>query len=221
MNSSEYSELFKFVQHQCERYNIDDSHGLIHSKRCVSWVKKMIEYDDTNDENDSKLSNEEKTIAIYSAALHDLCDKKYTPTFESVTELREWLSSKDILNCDMVEAILDIIQTMSYSFLNQRKYNDGKPWYPDHKWIRSYHLARNADLLEGYHVGRCYLYTKHAYSQYDENEIWRRVEDLFRVRMYKYLSDGWITHPFAISIVDVLDKEAKLCFKTRVWEYNI
>ena len=210
--------LFRFVQQQCTRHHIDDSHGLIHSKRCVSWV-------DTMTVNDNTLSADEKTVAVYSAAIHDLCDKKYVSAFESIAELREWLIHHETENPDLRqevrEAILSIIQTMSYSYLNQRKHSDGTNWYPDHgAWIRSYHLARQADLLEGLHVGRCYLYTKHAFPQYNEEEIWFRVEELFKKRMYHYVTDGWITNPVAMEHAPLLIEEAKTCFRTRVWDYK-
>jgi hypothetical protein len=206
--------LFDFVEQYCKMHNIDDSHGVIHSKRCVDWVDKMIENE----------SEEEKIVAIYAAAIHDLCDKKYISAFESINQLKNWLSDQNenpLLHYDMIEAILVIIQTMSYSYLSQRKYSDDQNWYPDHGiWNKSYHLARHADLLEGYHVGRCYLYTKHAFSQLTEDEIWERVEELFKKRMYLYLSDQWITHPIALQYAPELEKEAKRCFQTRIWEYN-
>lgn len=210
------TSLFNFVQRQCDRHHIDESHGIIHAKRCVMWVDRML--DDT-------LSDDQKTVAVYSAALHDLCDKKYVSAFTSINELHAWLNEhaqeNRSLRGEMIEAILAIIQTMSYSFLMQRRYTDGKPWFPDHgEWTCSYHIARQADVLEGYHVGRCYLYTKHAYQELEEDEVWRRVEELFQKRMYKYVSDGWITHPIALVNAILLEEEARLCFKTHVWEYK-
>ena len=214
MNFSVRESLFKFVQSQCEKCHIDDSHGLIHSKRCISWVDLMIDRDKT-------LTDEQKIVAIYSAAVHDLCDKKYVQIFEAINELREWLNKQICLTEEMVEGILSIIQTMSYSFLYQRRYEDGKHWYPDHgKWDKSYHLARNADLLEGYDVGRCYIYTKRVYQEWTNDEVWERVEDFFHKRMYKYLSDGWLTNPYAIECAPSLEEKAKICFQTRLWEYT-
>ena len=204
--------LFTFVEFQCKRHNIDDSHGLIHSRRCVEWVEKMFDSE----------TDDEKIVAIYSTALHDLCDKKYSSAFESINELCTWLVEENSFLCqEMIEAILSIIQTMSYSFLKQRRYEDGTNWYPDHGiWNRSYHLARHADLLEGYHVGRCYMYTKHAFSHLNEEEVWERVEELFMKRMYHYVSDKWITHPIALQYAPLLEDEARTCFITRVWEYK-
>lgn len=216
LNSPLRITLFNFVDKQCEKYNIDKSHGLIHSKRCVEWVDKMIE-------NDESLLEDEKTVAIYSAALHDLCDKKYVTIFDAIYDLREWLKNEMILTPDMIESILYIIQNMSYSFLIQKQNDHGERWYPFKeidKWYKSYHLARNADLLEGYHVGRCYLYTMHAHPDLKEDDAWETVEKLFKKRMYNYLSDGWITHPVAIKYSYLLEEEARICFKTRIWEYK-
>jgi hypothetical protein len=207
------SSLFDFVEKQCDKHHIDSSHGVIHSKRCVSWVEQMIQHD-------INIPSDEQLVAIYASAIHDLCDKKYVSIFESIHELRVWLNEQPILSEDMISAILNIIQTMSYSYLYQRKYTDGTLWFPDHgKWQRAYHLVRHADLLEGYHVGRCYLYTKLTYN-FDEEESWKRVETLFINRMYKYVSDGWITHPYALIHAPKLEQEARDCFITRKWDYQ-
>ena len=129
MNLIEQEYLFEFIESQCNRFNIDESHGIIHSKRCMSLVELMFTDNVTEDE---------KIVAIYSAALHDLCDKKYVQLFESITTIRDWLWL-NMLTEEMVEAILSIIQTMSYSYLDQRRYENGLQWYPDHgKWNKSY-----------------------------------------------------------------------------------
>lgn len=212
MNLIEKEPLFQFIESECNRFNIDESHGLIHSKRCMYYVELMFE--------DKNLTDDEKIVAIYSAALHDLCDKKYVQIFDSITHIRDWLWL-NMLKEEMVEAILSIIQTMSYSYLNQRRYENGSQWYPDHgKWTKSYHLARNADLLEGYEVGRCYLYSKRIYPEWKDDQIWKRVEDFFDRRIYKYLSDGWITDPYAIKFAPLLEEKSRNCFKTRTWEYK-
>jgi hypothetical protein len=214
----EFPDIFNFVEKQCEKYKIDLSHGVIHSRRCVKWVERMIQ--------SNIYSEEEKTVAIYSAAIHDLCDKKYTPIFEAVAEIRKWLY--DLLSSEMTEAVLSIIQTMSYSFLNQRKCissisNEKETlWYPDHgKWTRAYHLARHADLLDGYHVGRCYLYNKHAHPEMSEENAWGIVNGMFERRMFRYVSDGWITDPIALEIVPSLEEEARKCLTNRIFEYNL
>ena len=212
MNLIKRDSLFQFIQKKCDQFHIDKSHGLIHSKRCMSLVDLMIGKDKT-------LTDDEKIVAIYSAALHNLCDKKYVQIFESITEIREWLNT--ILRQEIVEAILSIIQTMSYSFLDQRRYENGTHWYPDHgKWNKSYHLARNADLLEGYEVGRCYLYTKNIYPEWNEDQVWERVKNFFERRVFKYLSDGWLTDPYAIELAPFLEEKARNCFITLNWEYK-
>ena len=212
MNLIERESLFKFIESQCTQFEIDSSHGLIHSKRCMSLVELMMN-------NGKDITDDEKIVAIYSAALHDLCDKKYVQIVDSVANIRDWLTP--IVKDEILDAILSIIQSMSYSYLDERRYENGSQWYPDHaKWNKSYHLARNADLLEGYEVGRCYLYTKNIYPEWTEEQIWTRVEDFFDRRMFKYLSDGWLTEPYAIKLAPYLEEKARNCFKTRTWEYK-
>jgi hypothetical protein len=200
-------ELFNFVEEQCTKYKIDSSHGIIHSKRCVHWADLLIDYE-------NNLSHEEKLIIVYAVAIHDLCDKKYTVPSESISKLQSWLER--VLTDEMVTAILFIIQTMSYSYLNLHK----EKGYPNHeKWSRAYHIARHADLLDGYHVGRCVLYTQHSFSHLTNDEIWNTAQELFERRMFKYVSDGWITHPCALLHVPKLIEKANQCFSTRQFTY--
>ena len=209
--------LFDFVERECLRHRIDTSHGIIHATRCVKWVDVLMA-------GETHMTPEEKTVATYAAALHDLCDQKYVSIMEAVVTLRRWMieeSNNPDLTDECIDAILSIIQTMSYSFLSQRENADGSHWFPNHGFFsRSYHLVRHADLLEGYHVGRCVLYTKHAYPSLTNEEVWHRVETLFEHRMFRYVSDEWITHPVALEYAPKLEAEARQCFRTKMWEYE-
>jgi hypothetical protein len=215
LNQDPLIDLLTFIECQCQKYNIDISHGIIHSRRCLKWAQNIM-----NNEND--LSEDEKTVVMYAITIHDLCDKKYVPLFEAISDIRNFLEPR--LSTEMIEAVLGIIQTMSYSFLNQRKiFKDGKEmlWFPDHgKWTRAYHITRHADLLDGYHVGRCYLYNRRTFPDWSEDDTWNVVSDIFQRRIYRYISDGWITHPYAISVVPSLEEEAKEAFRNRNWEYK-
>ena len=209
-NKQSRDELFKFVEEQCTNYKIDSSHGIIHSKRCVQWVDILIDYE-------NNLSHEEKLVAVYAVAIHDLCDKKYMVPTESILKLQNWLETQKMFTVEMISAIIFIIQTMSYSYLNLHK----KEGYPNHKlWSRVYHLVRHADLLDGYHVGRCVLYTQHTFPFLSNDETWITAQELFERRMFKYVSDGWITHPCALLYVPKLTENANLCFSTRQFTYT-
>jgi hypothetical protein len=211
-----FTRLYNFIEECCLLYEIDDSHGLKHSKGCVSWVEKLLA-------EEKNVTDDERLMAIYSAALHDMCDKKYTDPTESSARIRTWLIGEG-WRTDMADALIRIINTMSYSMLKKEnadaKRPVGKPVFPDHGlWTRAYHLARHADLLDAYIVGRCFLYTQHIFPDIHVEECWEIVEKLFVDRVYKYVSDGWIFMPLAIQYAEDLEVNARLTFSDRICDY--
>ena len=202
--------LFSFIQSHCEENGIEESHGLKHAINCVNWIHRLT--------NAEKYRLEEVKMAIYAAALHDMCDKKYTIPEVASKKIHEWLLLQD-WSLEMADTLISIINNMSYSLLKGRA-NGGQPVFPDYgKWQRSYHLARHADLLDGYLVGRCFIYTKHVQPTISDNDCWNTVEELFYNRVFNYVSDGWITLPLAIQYSSYLEHEAKLCFSTKSFKY--
>ena len=206
-----YEPLYEFIEGCCLKYGIDESHGLKHSKGCISWVEKLLS-------NETDVGDDERKMAIYSAALHDMCDKKYTNPAEASTHIHSWLLTQG-WDEEMANSLLKIINSMSYSALKKLA-KDGVPVFPEHgTWQRAYHLARHADLLDAYLVGRCFLYTKHISPDIADEECWKIVEDLFKVRVFQYVVGGWIFLPKAIEYANELDALAKLSFLEKRWEY--
>jgi len=208
----EYVELFSFIEKCCEIYGIDASHGIQHSKGCVEWVQQLF-----CEEPD--MCADEKKVAIYAAALHDMCDKKYTNPVEASERIRSWLLEQG-WSQDMTDAVIQIVTSMSYSSLKKAAVR-GIPIYPDlGKWQKAYHLARHADLLDAYRVGRCFLYTQHIYPGISDDECWRIVEELFNVRIFRYVQDGWIAYPKAIVLSQDLERDARRSFLEKRFEYS-
>jgi hypothetical protein len=202
--------LLEFIYHYCEKNDIDESHGLKHSINCINWVYRLIQYE--------MIEEDELQMAVYAAALHDMCDKKYTNPETASTIIREWLLSQH-WTTEMSDTLISIINNMSYSLLKGRA-NGGEPIFPNYgKWQRSYHLARHADLLDAYLVGRCYIYTQHIQPSISDSDCWKTVEDLFNIRVFNYVSDGWITLPLAIQYASYLEKIAKESFLTKTFSY--
>jgi hypothetical protein len=203
--------LLNFVQGQCIKYGIDESHGLKHARGTWIRASKIIK-------TLPDMKEEESRVALCSAVLHDMCDSKYCNSEEASRDIEYFLM--EIHMCpEEIEAVLKIIKTMSYSKL-KASIKDGIIQYPDHgKWQRAYHIARNADLLEGYIVARSILYNKHIYPEKSEDEHWKRAEEIFNDRVFKYLSDGWINLPFAIDMVPYLEQEARRCLKGRLMDW--
>ena len=197
--------LFAFIEGICEEYNIDESHDLSHAKDCMMFAETIM---------DADCDAKERTMIRYAAALHDCVDKKYTPVEEASRKVQDFLLAEEWLP-DMAGALLRIINTMSYSYLQaQRVY--GVNVFPDHgPWQRAYHTVRQADLLCSYRVERCYQYQKHISPTIDEDECWKQVEALFQTRMFRYVTNMWITSPAAQALVPELIDVACRILKQR------
>jgi HD superfamily phosphodiesterase len=197
--------LYKFIQDICITYGIDASHDLTHAKDCVN-IAKMISPKDFNDPE----------MVVYAAALHDCVDKKYINPVEGIANVERFLTSEQ-WEPYRIKALIDIISTMSYSYLNNMKV-DGKIVFPDHGPYQDvYHIVREADLLCSYRVRRCYLYQKHISPNMPEPEVWKKVINLFEIRVFKYIENGWFTLPKSISWAEKLEEIARKDFQTIKW----
>ena len=190
--------VYHFVEHMCKKYKIDESHDLTHAKDCVDYAKILMEPDATP---------KEREIIVFAAALHDTVDKKYVPVKDGCAQVRIFLYAIGMSDED-ASAIINIISTMSYSYLKQRQ-QEGLS-YPDHgPWNKAYHIVRHADLLCSYKVKRCFQYQKHIAPTMPDRDCWKAVEAIFETRMMRYVTDGWIFLPKAIMLVKPLFKKAE------------
>lgn len=203
--------LFQFIDYMCQKYSIDESHGLKHAKGTLEKAEAILE-------TIPDCSDAEKRVARFSAALHDTCDSKYTNVNLASSQIKTWLLENN-WNEEEANAVISIITSMSYSKLKIES-KGGPPIYPDHgKWQRAYHVARHADLLEGYIVARCFLYNLKIHPNATDDEHWNHVEVLFNNRVYSYVKDNWIFLPGALSLVPDLESQAKKCINTRSLEW--
>ena len=203
--------LFEFIDRMCKKYSIDESHGLKHAKGTFLKARVLLETVD-------RVRPDEQRVALYSAALHDTCDSKYTDVVTASAEIKDWLLSQGLAKGE-AEGIISIITTMSYSKLKAAAAG-GPPVYPDHgRWQRAYHVARHADLLEGFIVARCFLYNLHIHPDKSQEEHWSVVMNLFDRRIYRYVEDGWINMPGALEMVPDLIEEAHRCFNGRLLDW--
>ena len=197
--------LFNFIEKQCEKYGIDESHGLKHAKGTYVRANDILQ-------SLSEVSDEERKMALYAAAIHDTCDSKYTPVNEAANEIGYFLRSQN-WSPDNIIALIKIVTSMSYSKL-KKSLNSGQIEFPSHgKWQRAYHVARHADLLEGYIVARCVLYNIHMFPEKSMDEHWKRANELFTERVFTYVSEGWIFLPRALEMAKTLEQEARRCLE--------
>lgn len=197
--------LFKFIEKQCLKYGIDESHGLKHAKGTYMRANEILK-------TLSEVTDEERKMALYAAALHDTCDSKYTPVDEAANEIAYFLRSQMWSPSEII-ALIKIVTSMSYSKLKS-KLSSGQIYFPSHgKWQRAYHVARHADLLEGYIAARCVLYNIHLFPEKLMAEHWKRARELFDERVFTYVSEGWIFLPGALAMAASLEQESRRCLE--------
>jgi len=192
-------KVLEFVEKMCWKYCIDESHNVTHSLDCIQFANLLL------DEN-KNVSRDEKTVILFAAAVHDTVDKKYTQSSFAVKEVRDFFESIDLPH-ELIEPIVSIITTMSYSYLLDRQKNGLS--FPNHgKWQNAYHIVRHADLLCSYRVKRCLQYQKHLTPDISDEDAMERVRHLFQVRVFAYKVNGWLTLEKAVELSIDLEKEA-------------
>jgi len=202
--------VYHFIEECCERYTIDESHGLRHAKDTVAWAEKLIA-------EEGVVDPVERRMILWSAALHDMCDAKYTNPVEAAEDIRKWLIACK-WSAFEAETLIRIILSTSYSKLKTQWKATGECPYPDHGiFTRAYHIVRHADLLEGYSVRRCMLYTRHRLPGKTEEDYWTLVKEVFHNRVLQYVTDGWLFLPAAIRYAVELDKIARIDLEREAW----
>jgi len=210
-----YHKFVPFVGKMCDMFHIDESHGLRHSEATTRYAEILAS-------TIPEITEEQRHMAIMAACVHDLCDSKYTDVSESSKIIKKWLVDEMWWKEDVADVLVSIVTTMSYSKLTKAVDAKKKPVFPDHgKWQISYEIARNADLLESYSVARCVLYNKRFYPEKTEDEHWQRANELFKIRIFNYVKDGWITLPGALALVPELEANAKRCLEERCMDWKM
>ena len=165
-----------YVIQQSQIYNIDESHSLKHSLQVFRYANEIYNAELVT----NPFLQEQEDIIVTACLLHDMCDKKYVDEKESIKELTEYM--KEQLCKEKLDVICQIIETMSYSKVK-------KNGYPElQKYQLAYHIVREADLLAGYDVDRCIMYS-FIVEKLDFKESIKRCIDLFDKRIFNYIRD--------------------------------
>ena len=179
-----FSSLFRYVLTTVSKYNIDESHSVGHAMNCLYYSNQIFE---AEVKNNPHIKDQENIIYI-SAALHDMCDKKYMDKEEglqNITKFIETLGDQNgsLLRNDDKYVVKNIISTMSYSHVKTYGFpNLGK-------YQTAYNIVREADLLCAYDFDRCMLYNMYQLSGNME-ESFHEADKLFEKRMFKHNEDG-------------------------------
>jgi len=172
------SKLFHFVLLTSQKYNIDESHGLSHSMNVLRFASEIYE----SEVNAYPILKQQEKIIYVSAALHDMCDKKYMEQDQGIREIEEFLSENKMTPLD-VNVVKLIISTMSYSTVKKHGFPNLGPYK------RAYHIVREADLLSAYDFDRCMIYNMHRKNG-DLDEAFKDAMHIFDIRVMKHNEDG-------------------------------
>lgn len=189
------TKLFNFVLLTSAKYNIDESHGLSHSMDVVHNAHKIYE-------NELPLNPyllKQENIILTSAALHDMCDKKYMNEYEGIKLIEDFL--KDKLDNEEIEITKKIITTMSYSTVKK----NGFPSLGMYQ--HAYHIVREADLLSAYDFDRCMIYNMNKSNstiEYAFNDSY----NLFQNRVLRHNKDGLLLTDYSIRKSQFLENKA-------------
>jgi len=167
---------FNYVVRTSKIFNIDESHALKHSMEVFQFANKIYESESKN----NTLLQHQKDIIMVSAIIHDMCDKKYMNENEGIGMIKHYMS--DYMSATNLEVVSNIISTMSYSKVKINGYpNLGE-------YQLAYHIVREADLLAGYDIDRCIIYSMMCEKLSYHDSI-KRALNLFDVRVLKYRDD--------------------------------
>lgn len=192
---------FKYVVDKSNHYKIDESHALKHSMEVYGFAKRIYQSEVKN----NPYLQEQREIIYMAAIGHDMCDKKYMNEKEGILEYKNYLTG--YMSTDYLEIMGKIIETMSYSKV---KING----YPKlDKYQLAYHIVREADLLAGYDIDRCVMYSIHK-ENLEYNEGLNRAIEIFNNRVFRMRQDRLFITKYAINESFKLHKNAKTYIKS-------
>ena len=187
---------FEIVKHLSRKFDIDDSHSMKHSIEVYKFATRIYK----SELKQKPYLQNQHNIIVAAAILHDMCDKKYMPEEEGVTEIRKLASL--FMSEEDLDIVVQIITTMSYSKVKQ----NGHPELGEFQM--AYHIVREADLLAAYDIDRCIVF-----SMYKENLCYTdavaRANNLFKTRVLNYRKDGLFVTEFSKRLSKKLHTNAK------------
>ncbi len=196
LTEEQLEKTIDFIKDTCDKFNIDEGHGLDHSKKILYYCTELVPY--------YELSQNQLLIIELAALLHDMCDKKYMNESEGIIRIEDFL--KDTLNIEkiIIGDIETIILNMSYS----KVIKNGHPDFTYMKHIEiPYHIVRNADLLCAYELERCMEYQKRSGG--NRRECLEKMFAIYENRVAKQITDGFINLEPAIKIARELEERCK------------
>lgn len=171
------NKLYQFVLYMTAKYNMDESHGIMHSMNVLNYAHNIYE----SELPKNPFLVDQQTIIYVSAALHDMCDRKYIDEDLGIKQIQDFL--EDRMDQKEIEITKKIITTMSYSKVKKHGFPELGEYQP------AYHIVREADLLSAYDFDRCITYKMKQYNENFESSF-HDAKKLFEERMFQHNNDG-------------------------------
>uniref|UniRef100_A0A6C0D638 HD domain-containing protein n=1 Tax=viral metagenome TaxID=1070528 RepID=A0A6C0D638_9ZZZZ len=191
--------LFQFVTLMTVKHKIDDSHGLKHSMDVLHFAKNI--YDSEVLKNTCLREPEQERVIYISAVVHDMCDKKYMDESLGIAEIRDFLQGTRLVENHEIDAVENIISTMSYSTVKKRGFPDLG------KYQHAYHIVREADLLSAYDFDRCMVYSMQK-QHTNLHDAYLHARELFHTRVLKHDKDSLFFTDYSKECSKMLYKKA-------------
>jgi HD superfamily phosphodiesterase len=162
-----------------KRFSYDESHSIGHGINVLKNADKIL--------NIEKIENpyliNQKPVIYSAALLHDICDDKYVNEDIVINDIKRELINEKILNYKETDIFNDIITNMSYSKVK-------KNGYPDLGiYNLTYHIIREADLLDAYSFDRSLLYNLYNIDESFDNSFENAI-DIMKNRVLKHNFDN-------------------------------
>jgi HD superfamily phosphodiesterase len=175
------NQIFQFVIDTCDKYTIDESHGLKHSIDVFRYAEQIYQEElNTNSGLESKYQ-----IIMYSAALHDMCDYKYIDEDSGLKRIVKFLYGDLHLDQSSIDLICKIITTMSYTKIKKI----GFAQFSDPLDQLAYNIVREADLLTAYDFDRSVVYAM-LNKKISWSDSVKETGQYFKIRVLTQISDG-------------------------------
>jgi hypothetical protein len=184
-----FSRLVSFIALQSKKYGIDSTHGLPHSLQIYGFARQLYESEVVIHPQ----LKEAELVITCAAMLHDMCDGKYVDKASTLAEIQCFLRAETPLKPVEVQAVSDIVSTMSYSWIQQHGFPELAEPY-----MRAYHVVREADLLCSYDVDRSVLFhlskaISRGEAALDFEGAFANATDLFETRVLPLRCRGYYT----------------------------
>lgn len=191
------SKLLRFALNSIHTFHIDESHGLTHAINVLHHSHNILQSEIPK----HPYLEQQRNIIYTSAILHDICDKKYMNQQDGIDSIKEFLYKNTSLHFEEIETSTAIMESMSYSTVQQNGYPDLG------KYQMCYHIVREADLLDAYHFDRSIVYNMNNVDERFDRSL-QNALNLFDNRVFMHNSHNLFVTDYSKKLSKILEKDS-------------